>query len=41
MKTLHKLLIYTGLLGLLLMIFTLYGRPDFLMTLANQLWGCF
>jgi len=28
-------------LALLAAVFTLYGRPDFLMTLSNQLWGCF
>ncbi|MFN4004005.1 MAG: hypothetical protein ACK4MJ_09705 [Hylemonella sp.] len=25
----------------LLAVFALYLRPDFLLTLANQLWGCF
>jgi hypothetical protein len=25
----------------LLGVFALYRRPDFLMTLANQLWSCF
>jgi len=24
-----------------LAVFALYTRPDFLFTLANQLWGCF
>ena len=22
-------------------VFTLYFQPDFLLTLANQVWGCF
>jgi hypothetical protein len=34
-------MLYVGLLTVLLAVFTLYGRPDFLMTLANQVWGCF
>jgi hypothetical protein len=34
-------MLYIGLLGLLWLVFSLYGRPDFLMTLANQVWGCF
>lgn len=25
----------------LLAVFALYSRPDFLMTLADQLWACF
>lgn len=40
-KTVQKILVYAGLLGLLLMVFAMYNRPDFLMTLANQVWGCF
>lgn len=28
-------------LALLLTVFSLYTRPDFLLTMANQLWSCF
>lgn len=41
MKPLHKTLIYTALLVVLGLVFALYTRPDFMMTLANQVWGCF
>ena len=41
MKPAHKLLLYAGMLAVLLLVFVLYGRPDFMMTLANQVWGCF
>jgi len=40
-QTLHKLLIYSALLGVLLLVFSFYTQPDFLLTLANQVWGCF
>ncbi len=41
MKPAHKVLLYAGLLVVLGLVFALYTRPDFVMTLANQLWGCF
>jgi len=41
MKPLAKLIWVTTMLVLLLLVFTMYGKPDFLMTLANQVWGCF
>jgi hypothetical protein len=41
MKPLVKLSLYAAALGLLALVFSLYGRSDFLMTLANQLWSCF
>lgn len=41
MKPLHKALIYTALLVVLGLVFAMYTRPDFTMTLANQVWGCF
>jgi len=28
-------------LAVLLGVFSLYGRPDFLLTLATQVWSCF
>lgn len=41
MKPAAKLFCYAAMLVLLLLVFALYGQPDFLMTLANQIWGCF
>jgi hypothetical protein len=41
MPTLGKTLLYVCLLGVLLMVFAMYGQPEFLMMLANQLWSCF
>jgi hypothetical protein len=41
MKHSHKILLYAGVLCVLLAVFTLYMRPDFLVTLANQVWACF
>ena len=37
----RKILAYAGALTLLLAVFALYTRPDFLVTLANQVWACF
>ena len=37
----QKILIYGGAAGVLLAVFALYTRPDFLVTLANQVWACF
>jgi len=41
MKPMQKYLLYAGLAVVLGLVFTLYTRPDFVMTLANQVWGCF
>ena len=41
MKPFQKVLLYTGLLLVLGLVFAMYTRPDFVMTLANQVWGCF
>ena len=41
MKPLHKWLLYAGVLLVLSLVFMMYGRPDFMLTLANQVWGCF
>ncbi|MBC7377512.1 MAG: hypothetical protein H7346_08775 [Burkholderiaceae bacterium] len=38
---LHKLIVYAIALTVLLAVFALYTRPDFLVTLANQVWVCF
>ncbi len=37
----QKWLAYAGTLLALLAVFALYTRPDFLVTLADQLWACF
>jgi hypothetical protein len=37
----QKLLLYAALACILLAVFSLYSHPDFLVTLANQLWSCF
>ena len=33
--------IWAGITGVLLVVFALYTRPEFLVTLADQLWSCF
>lgn len=37
----QKWLAYAGALLALLAVFALYTRPDFLVTLADQIWACF
>jgi hypothetical protein len=41
MKTGYKLVFYGVTLCVLVAVFSLYTRPDFLVTLANQIWTCF
>jgi hypothetical protein len=41
MKPAIKFLGYACILGLLALVFAMYRQPDFLLTLSNQLWGCF
>ena len=42
MKQRHqKLLIWSSAVIVLLAVFAMYTRPEFLVTLANQLWACF
>ena len=41
MKPLAKLALYAVLAVLLLLVFSLYGQAEFVMTLSNQVWGCF
>jgi hypothetical protein len=36
-----KTAVWTGVTAVLLAVFALYTRPDFLVTLANQVWACF
>jgi hypothetical protein len=38
---LRKALAYGGAVAVLLAVFALYTRPDFLVTLSNQIWACF
>jgi hypothetical protein len=37
----RKWLAYSAALAALLAVFALYTRPDFLVTLADQIWACF
>ncbi len=37
----RQLLAWALALAVLLAVFALYTRPDFLLTLADQLWACF
>lgn len=37
----QKWLAYGGAALVLLAVFALYTRPDFLVTLANEVWACF
>ncbi|WP_256445083.1 hypothetical protein [Rhodoferax sp. U11-2br] len=41
MKPAVRLLGYAMMLGLLALVFVLYGQADFMLMLANQVWGCF
>jgi hypothetical protein len=36
-----KIAFWTVILAALLAVFTLYTEPEFLLTLANQVWSCF
>lgn len=37
----RKIALYASALAILGAVFALYARPDFLVTLANQVWSCF
>jgi hypothetical protein len=37
----RKIALYTLALAAVLGVFALYTRPDFLLTLADQIWACF
>ena len=41
MRRRYKIALYGAALCVLLAVFALYSRADFLVTLANQLWSCF
>jgi hypothetical protein len=38
---LQKVALWTVAIAALLGVFALYTRPEFLFTLANQVWSCF
>ena len=37
----RKVALWIAAIGVSLGVFALYTRPEFLFTLANQLWACF
>lgn len=37
----HKIALCSLAVAVLLSVFSLYTRPDFLIALADQVWGCF
>jgi len=41
MKTWTRWLAYGTAVLVLLAVFSFYTRPDFLLTLANEIWACF
>jgi len=41
LSLLQRLLAYAGAAAVLLGVFALYTAPDFMVTLAQQLWACF
>ena len=41
MRLSHRVLLTGALLCALTLTFLLYTRPDFLVQLSNQVWGCF
>ena len=36
-----KAVVFGAVLCVLLAVFSLYARPDFMLTLANEVWSCF
>lgn len=41
MKSTHRLIGYTLALVALMLVFLMYTRPEFMMSMANQIWACF
>ena len=41
MKPTQRALLYATILGLLLVVSSLYPQPDFLRDVADQVWACF
>ncbi len=37
----RKMMLWAVVIAASLAVFSLYARPDFLFTIANQLWSCF
>jgi hypothetical protein len=37
----RKVMLWTLAIMVLLAVFALYTRPDFLLTVADQVWSCF
>lgn len=37
----QKLALWLGIIAVLMGVFSLYTQPDFLVTLATQVWACF
>lgn len=37
----HRMLRYLGAVAALLAVFALYVQPEFMVTLAQQVWACF
>lgn len=37
----RKAIAWSAAIAVLLAVFALYTRPDFLVTLADQIWACF
>lgn len=37
----YRFLLYAAAMGVLLAIFMLYTRADFMVNIANQVWACF
>lgn len=41
MSARHRVLVWLALLGVLVLVFSLYLQPSFMFTLAQQVWSCF
>jgi hypothetical protein len=41
LKPIYKIIALIALSGMLGLVFAMYGRPDFVLNLTNQIWGCF
>ncbi|WP_309275491.1 hypothetical protein [Comamonas sp.] len=41
LKRWQHTVIWAAVLAVLLAVFALYLRPDFMLTLADQVWACF
>ena len=40
-QTFQRIALYGAALAVLLAVFALYLQPDFMVTLAQQIWACF